>query len=88
MTHKNLPDPIFHLKVRRQVQEHLSAWTQNVLLLSGRIITWILAFGIEMRWESKFLSTESKNGIHEQANTHGSKQTGFIIEEESTKLSA
>ena len=41
-----------------------------------------------MRWESKFLSTESKNGIHEQANTHGSKQMGFIIEEENTKLSA
>jgi len=41
-----------------------------------------------VRWESKFLSAELKNGIHEQANTHGSKQIGFIIEEESTKLSA
>ena len=41
-----------------------------------------------VRRESKFLSAEPKNGINEQANTHGSKQIGFIIEEESTKLSA
>ena len=41
-----------------------------------------------MRQESKFLSAESKNGIQEHANTHGSKPRGFIKEEESTKLSA
>lgn len=40
-----------------------------------------------MRQESKFLSAESKNGIHKHANTHGSKPTGFIKEEKSTKLS-
>ena len=41
-----------------------------------------------MRWESEFLSMELKNGIHEHANTHGSKQTGFIKDEASTKLLA
>ena len=38
-TYKNLPDSIFHLKIRRQVQKQLGAWTQNVLLLSGRVRT-------------------------------------------------
>ena len=41
-----------------------------------------------VRWESKFLSPETKNGIHEHASTHTSKQIGIIKEEESTKLSS
>ena len=42
----------------------------------------------KLRWECEFLSEEMKNGIHGHTNTHGSKQIGFIKEEESTKLSA
>ena len=41
-----------------------------------------------LRWESKFLLAEPKNGIHEHANTNGSKQIGFIKEEESRMFSA
>ena len=41
-----------------------------------------------LRREPEFLSTELKNGIREHTDTHGSKQIGFIKEEESTKLSA
>ena len=43
---------------------------------------------IKLRQESKFLSVEPKNGIHEHKNNHGSKPMEFIIEKESTKLSA
>ena len=39
-----------------------------------------------LRWEYEFLSKEPMNGIYEHTSTHGSKQTGFIKEEEITKL--
>ena len=38
--------------------------------------------------ENLFLLVELKNGIHEHANTHGSKWIGFIKEKETTKLFA
>ena len=41
-----------------------------------------------MKWKSEFLIAELKNELHKHANTHGSKQIGFIREEESTQLSA
>ena len=41
-----------------------------------------------LRQESGFLSVESKNGIHEHADTQGSEWIGFTKEEESTRLSA
>lgn len=34
-----------------------------------------------VRWESRFLSMEPKNGIHKYANTQSSKWIGFIKEE-------
>ena len=41
-------------------------------------------FSLEMyhrKWEYEFLFGDPKNGFHEHANTYGSKQMGFILEE-------